>query len=258
MINVRPQVVSQSVPLCSMPLSQPHDSVPISLRLEATSGRPTNSFPSLHRHLTLLEFEAGPTGEQLSAMTQRDWKLSFKKGKKKHFFAGTISRKQRSWKIVPKTPSGLHFELTDQKLSANYNTTLPNSSCCFHRSSDQSYDSPFPLFIRSSPFLSLSVSLSPLLLLSWQMLGINSLAYWCAVASCLKCPRSATHAFIHHSSKWTLLSRCLSYLKGQWLDKLQSLIHTQGTADRLLTAVAPMTVFASGLGDMELSRKLLV
>lgn len=30
-----------------------------------------------------------------------------------------------SWKIVPKTPSGLHFELTDQKLSANYNTTPP-------------------------------------------------------------------------------------------------------------------------------------
>lgn len=85
MINVRPQVVSQSVPLCSIPLSQPHDSVPISLRLEATSGQATNSFPSLHRHLTLLEFEAGPTGEQLSAMTQRDWKLSFKKGKKSIF-----------------------------------------------------------------------------------------------------------------------------------------------------------------------------
>lgn len=76
-------------------------------------------------------------------MTQRDWKLSFKKGKNA-FFAGTISRKQRSRKIVPKTPSGLHFELTDQKLSANCNSTLPNSSCCFHRSSDQSHHSPFP------------------------------------------------------------------------------------------------------------------
>lgn len=54
--------------------------------------------------------------------------------------------KQRSWKIVPKTPSGLHFELTDQKLSAKLLSpppSLPHSSCCFHWSFDQSYCPPF-------------------------------------------------------------------------------------------------------------------
>lgn len=82
-----PQVLLQSVPPSSTPLSLPHDSAAILLRLEAITGRPTNSFPILQRQPTLLELEAGPTGEQLSTVTRRDWKLSFKKREKQFVLA---------------------------------------------------------------------------------------------------------------------------------------------------------------------------
>lgn len=82
-----PRVLLQSVPPSSIPLSPPHDSSAILLRLEAIIERPTNSFPILQRQPTLLELEAGPTGEQLSTVTRRDWKLSFKKREKQFVLA---------------------------------------------------------------------------------------------------------------------------------------------------------------------------
>lgn len=75
---------------------------------------------------SLLRFEAAPPREQLSAVNCRDLKLSFKKkqeyqGKKQKQskLSWRHVREQRSWKIPPKTPSGLHFELSHQTLSAD-------------------------------------------------------------------------------------------------------------------------------------------
>lgn len=115
--------------------------------------------------------------------------------------------KHRSWEIVPKTPSGLHFELTDQKLSANHTPPSPIHPVV---STEVPISPTHPLFLY--PSLPPPASSSPLL--SWQIWGINGLAYWCAFAWRLSCTRSATHAFMHQSSGMASLSSgCLSHLK---------------------------------------------
>lgn len=72
----------------------------IATATEATSGRPTNGFPILHSQPIFLKL--GPTGEQPSTVTQRDWKQSFKKGGNNNLCWHYLLETQRSWKIIPK------------------------------------------------------------------------------------------------------------------------------------------------------------
>jgi len=171
------QALSQSVLPWSTPLSRRHDREPILLpRQKPRVDGPQTASPSF----TVSRYSWSwvlPENSRLQSPREIG-NRALRKGETT-IYVGTISWKRREvGRLFQKTPSGLHFELTDQKLSAKLYYHPSYSSCCFHWSSSQPAV-PVPLSSSIPP----PPPSPPRCYISWRSGGINNLAFWCTVAS---------------------------------------------------------------------------